>query len=123
MAFRREVFLKFRFDEKCGGYAWNDDDDIAYRVSKEYNNYFTPFAKVIHTMPRRNKKIDGYTHTKRVIIYHHYFFKKNLPKTILYIIAFWWSIIGLIIKNSLIALIKKDYHRIRGLIDGIKEII
>jgi GT2 family glycosyltransferase len=59
IAFRKEVIKEFRFDEKLNihGCCFGDDDDVAYRISRKYQNIYTPFAKLIHNQSpvRANK--------------------------------------------------------------------
>jgi glycosyltransferase involved in cell wall biosynthesis len=78
MAFRKEVISEFKFDESFHGYSWGEDDDIAYRVSRKYQNFYTPFAKFVHTgspSARSNK----YAGIKMGIENHYYLFRKNIP--------------------------------------------
>ncbi len=50
MAFKKEVFEKFRFDERMSRYALGEDFEFTTRIFKEYPNSFfiTPYAKLTH---------------------------------------------------------------------------
>ena len=118
MSFRREIFDEFRFDENLKGYAFMEDCDIAYRVSRKYQNIYTPFAKLIHNLSptARDKE---YARMKMMIKNHYYLFKKNFPQDFKHRFAFWWSVAGLFV----MALTGRNKEGIKGLMSGILDII
>jgi len=123
MAFKREVFMEFLLDEYFHGYVWNDDDDLAYRVSRKYQGYFTPFAKILHNQPRKTlEKVDPIAKKKKVE-YHYYFYKKNLPQDFKHKIAFYWSIVGFFVTETINGVIKRDLGGVKGLFIGLREIL
>ncbi len=123
MAFRTDTIKKLGFDENLGkgGYSWVEDDDIAYRTSRKYQNFYTPFAKIIHLRtPSSRDNID--VEMKKRIEHHYYLFKKNLPQDLKHKIAFYISILGFLIKEFIIWIIKRDIKGVKGLLIGIKNI-
>ncbi|RLG16076.1 hypothetical protein DRN63_04625 [Nanoarchaeota archaeon] len=60
MAFRREIFNRFRFDENLKGYAYMEDTLLTYSVFKEFPRglYMTPYAKCIHKRSIEGKKLN-----------------------------------------------------------------
>jgi glycosyltransferase involved in cell wall biosynthesis len=122
-AFRKEVISTFKFDENLNlhGCCFGDDDDIGYRVSRRYQNVYTPFAKAIHkpSLVRSNR----YAKNRLMILNHHYLFKKNLPQDITHTFAFWWSIVGLFIKEWITMVESGDSSGVRGLASGFINII
>jgi glycosyltransferase involved in cell wall biosynthesis len=117
MAFRKEIFNEFKFDENLRGYSFMEDDDIAYRVSRKYQNVYTPFEKLIHnTSPTaRDKK---YARMKMTIENHYYLFKKNFPQGFKHKFAFWWSVVGLFAMT----MVNGNKEGMKGLMSGILNI-
>ena len=110
MAFRREIFNEFKFDENLRGYSFMEDDDIAYKVSREHQNIYTPFAKLIHNVsPAARDK--AYARMKMTIENHYYLFKKNFPQDLKHKFAFWWSVVGLFV----MAIVNRNREGLRGL--------
>lgn len=117
MSFRREIFDDFKFDENLHGYCFMEDDDIAYRVSRKYQNIYTPFAKLVHNVSPVARDAD-YARMKMTIENHFYLFKKNFPQDIMHKFAFWWSVVGLFV----MAAISRNKKKLNGLKDGIVNI-
>jgi len=123
MAFRREIFEEFKFDEKLHGYSYMEDCDIAYRVSQKYQNIYTPFAKLVHNVSPISRDKE-YARMKMEIENHHYLFKKNFPQNLKHKFAFWWSVAGLFMRQSYDVIMRKEGGKegLKGLIDGIMSI-
>lgn len=114
-AYRREVLNEFKFDENLHGYCYMEDDDFSYRVSRVYQNVYTPLAKVIHNespLARDNT----YGKMKMLIENHYYLFHKNFPQDSVHRLAFWWSVVGLIVKMF----VTLDYRGLNGIFAGLK---
>ena len=96
-SYRREVFSKFKFEEKFTGFSPGDDVDLSYRVYKRFPGklYQTPYAKLIH-----KRTPIGRAPAKRLIlvgeIYHFFLVHKLGMGTIGYI-TFLWSRLGKLI--------------------------
>ena len=118
MSFRREVISEFMLDENLYGYSWGDDDDIAYRVSRKYQNFYTPHAKIIHDNSSPSTRGDKYTTMKRIVENNYYLFKKNLPQDFKHKFAFWWSVIGLFVMEGITTVVRGDSSGVRGLASG-----
>ena len=122
MAFRKDVIAEFKFDENFHGYSWGEDDDIAYRVSRKYQNLYTPSAKFVHTgAPSMGG--NKYAEMKMGIENHYYLFRKNLPQNLKHKFAFWWSVVGLFVNEAIMGGMKRDSRGVRGLASGMKEIL
>jgi len=87
MAFRREVFKEFRFDEDL---IRGQDVDFSFRVSSKYKILYVPEIKLLHKLSpsaRKNKRdfaID-------IIKSHRQLHKKSFPQDLKHLIPFWWS--------------------------------
>lgn len=116
MAYRKEIFKEFNFDENLKGNVTMEDVDFSRRVSYKYKLFYNPYAKLEHRHApsgrgnmRENKK--------RYLMCHHYLFYKNFySKNRLFIIPHWWSILGLIIYS----LIFESKEARKGYIDGLR---
>lgn len=102
MAFRREVITQVRFDEDLPYY---DDDDIGYRVSRRYKIIYAPKAKYIHNIASLGGQRRGLVRIIRDIKGYRHYFKKNLPQTLKYKIAFHWALLGLSIRGIIVTFI------------------
>lgn len=60
MAFRREIFNEFRFDENLKGYAYMEDRLFTYSIFKKFPHglYMTPHARCIHKQSSEGKGFD-----------------------------------------------------------------
>jgi glycosyltransferase involved in cell wall biosynthesis len=102
-AIYKNVYQNFKYDENFGRYGWNEEDDIAFRLTKEnYINYYTPFARLKHTMPERLNRNTSWGAFKIKVKYHKYFFDKNIEKDLKHTFVFYWSVIGMFIQDSLL---------------------
>ncbi|HML02147.1 MAG TPA: glycosyltransferase [Candidatus Bathyarchaeia archaeon] len=120
MAFRKEVLIQFTFDEADYMGGWMDDVDIAYRVSRKYQNIYTPYAKIIHNLATTgsasSRLTPAYRRAKKTMVSRYYLFKKNFPQTTKNILAFWWSVVGTLLQ----ALMTRQPAYIKGVIDGVR---
>lgn len=117
MAFRRDVILQFGFDENLYRYMYLEDDDIAYRISRKYQNYWTPFAKLEHIGPEQKR--DDFIRGKALFRNHLYLYKKNSPKTLKHKYAFFVSIIGWLGFEFFNGILKFDFSRFLGMVSNI----
>jgi len=92
-SYRSEVFRNFKFDENLSGWAFMEDDDFSYRVSRMYALYYTPFARATHLQsPHGRDKQDKIAEMQ--VVNHYYFFRKNMAYSSKNCLAFTWSEIG-----------------------------
>jgi GT2 family glycosyltransferase len=54
-AYRREIFDEYKFDENLKGPSLGEDDDLSFRISRKYRNYYTPFALALHKQSSANR--------------------------------------------------------------------
>ncbi len=95
MSVKKEVFEEFTFDEWFHGYSYQEDDDFTYRVSRKYQFLYTPFAELTHkTSPAARDNAEQVVAMKA--LNHFYFFRKNMPMTPKYCLAFLWAEIGIL---------------------------
>ena len=120
MSYKKEVFRDFYFDENLKGYAYLDDVDFSYRVSRKYKLVITPNAKLIHNTIRKSTN-EKYHEIK--IYYHYLIFNKLLTKNARTIAAFYISLLGNFIQSTSASLVYRKIGPIKGFFKGILDII
>lgn len=102
MAFRADVLKKHVFDEKLGRYAYMEDADFSWRVSREKKLFYNPHARLAHMVSpqARDKIVD----TRALYIKNYsYLFFKNVYKTRrIKILAYYWTVLGLFVEACLL---------------------
>ena len=118
MSFRREVFLRFRFDEWYDGYGLGEDMDFSYRVSRVHRLVQTPHARLVHRVSPVAREAIPRLH-EMTAVNHFYFVRKNLPSTPLTWLCFAWSEFG-----ELLSVLKTgDRAAIAGIMRGYRRIL
>jgi GT2 family glycosyltransferase len=120
MSFRREVFARERFDEALSGYAYLEDIDFSYRVSRNYKLVFLPSAKGDH-LKASASRLSRHQLLRMMIANHFYLHRKNMPQTLLNKLALWWAFFGLLILNSTRALRFRNPDHVTGMLAGLRE--
>ncbi len=110
MAFRKELFKTFLFDEKFHGYAYMEDCDIARRISYEKSLFFNPKAQLQHleSPVARDRIVDN--SAMFVYNYRYLFFKNFYTRNRLKFFAHWWSLGGLFLEAILLG----DRKKLKG---------
>jgi len=122
-AYRGDVLKEFNFDEnleRLSNYAYYEDFDISYRISRKYKLFINPRAKAIHRHSPSSRS-DFFKVNSVKIQNHYYLVKKHGFSKV----AFWWSTFGLLLAHVILLLLKpskKNLLSLAGLIEGIKKI-
>jgi GT2 family glycosyltransferase len=118
MAYRAEIFRDLKFEEKFPE-LYEEDGDLSYRVSKRYRNVYTPYAKLVHRESEaesaRYRLSRPYVRAKKTVESNYYHLKKNFPRTVKNTVAFWWSVIGMLVQG----MVMRDTEYFMGVINGI----
>lgn len=117
MAYRRAVFARHHFDERLGRYAYMEDVDLSYRVSRYAPLFYNPKARLQHMQSPLSR--DKMEENRAMFIrnYSYLFFKNMYPHARWRIILYWWSILGLFVQFLLI----RDLAFLRGYVRGLRE--
>jgi GT2 family glycosyltransferase len=115
MAYRGRVFQDYKFDENLKGYAYLEDVDFSFRVSKKYRLIYQPKARLIH-LPSTYLTADRRALKKQLVQHQTYLFRKNMPKNIRHYSGLWISLIGNLIYNGII---QRDPRACLGIIEGL----
>jgi GT2 family glycosyltransferase len=123
MSYRREIFLHYLFDEKLGQYAYMEDVDVAWRISRRYPLFYNPASRLQHCKSPANRAAISDRKALFIKNYSYLFFKNSFKQNRFSFIAYCWSIIGLFV----CALAARDKESIkgywRGLINFFNQII
>jgi len=99
-AFKRKVFDIFKFDENLNGYGSREDVDFSYRVSRQFKNYWTPYAKIIH-----NRSLQSRSELKIIkdkLKNSVYLFHKNFKEASFFqIFCFYWAFFGMFVLETI----------------------
>jgi GT2 family glycosyltransferase len=115
------VYPRRLFDQMCYDetiyYPPLEDHDFSKRLADAGEKaYYQASARVLH-----KKSASGRLPTaglQRVFVTHHfYMFRKNWPQTPLRRLAFWWSVLGLLLLNS------TRPQQFKGVLAGIANIL
>jgi GT2 family glycosyltransferase len=115
MAFRRDILKQFLFDEKLQGYSYLEDADIAYRISRDYQLFFNPNARLEHyeSPVARDRQVD----VSAMVMYNYsyIFFKNFYSENRLKIIGYFWSVCGLFLQSMYLG----DWQQLKGFWQGL----
>jgi len=117
MVYPREVFSQFLFDERLAGYAYMEDIDLSFRISRRYPLYYQPKARLEH-YPSGYRTYGSMELRRMMIQNHRYLFKKNQPQDLPHVLSHWISILGVFLYN---VLIQRDFMAAMGIIEGLRE--
>ena len=124
-AYRKKVLDEFKYDkmlEAVSPFAYYDDFDFSYSVSRKYKLVLNPRARYTHRTSFTSHWHVESSQTNSIKIQNHYYLvnKHNFSK-----IAFWWSTFGLLLAHAILSLLKtkENYSAFYGLIKGIKRIL
>ena len=115
MAYAKEVFSRYSFDENLNEYAYMEDVDFSYRISKEYKLVYQPEAKLEH-LATTFKTADSKMLRRMMVRNHFYLFRKNIPRDCRHIFGFLMSLIGLILYNAILV---RDIKACIGIAKGL----
>ncbi len=119
---RRQILEEFKYDEWYKGWAYTEDLDFSFTVSKRYKLVVLHSARVQHFPPPYNlKRLRSFG--KTTIKQRHHFVKKH-PQ--LSIPLFYWATLGRILNNVLYGIVKRRMEPILtalGYIAGVFDIL
>jgi len=116
MAFRREVLDHYQFDESLPGYGFMDDDDMAYRISRQYDCLYVADARLAHlSMPKERATLRS--HKRTLARVHLYLFHKNTSHSLPNVLAFGISILGLVLATCIV---ERSLSGAWGILEGVR---
>jgi len=94
--YRKSIFNDYAFDEMFEGYGLMEDVEFSHRVSMRNKLVCTSQAKLVHKRSP-SERINLRKYFEMTVFNHFYIFDKNVKKTKLDWIPFWWSDFGVIL--------------------------
>jgi GT2 family glycosyltransferase len=120
MSYRRAVFEVERFDEALSGYAYKEDIDFSYRVSRRFTLIQTPKARCDH-LKAPTQRLNSRNLQRMNLANQFYLHRKLMPQTARFRFALWWALLGLFILNLGKAIQTRDPGLVTGMIAGALE--
>jgi len=120
MSYRRRVFENERFDEALSGYAYKEDIDFSYRVSRRHALIQTPKAKCDH-VKSVSSRMSSHQLQRMNLANQFYLHRKLMPQHARYKAALWWALLGLFILNLGKAAQTRDPGLVTGMVSGAWE--
>jgi GT2 family glycosyltransferase len=96
MTFRREVLQRFRFDEGLKGGRFREDTDISRRVSREFQLYHLPSARLQHLLVQK-ARVSSSAAAVADLRNHRRIHKKNFDQSFRSRMAFRISVFGMFV--------------------------
>ena len=121
MSYRREVFEHERFDERLAGYAFKEDADFSYRVTKRgYVLVQTPKALIDH-LKTPSQRLSPFDSQRMNLANQLYLHRKNMPQTPKHKAALWWALTGHFLLSVGKVAQTRDPGWVTGLVVGVWE--
>ena len=119
MTARRDVAARVRFDERLSGYAYLEDEDFSYRLSRLGRIRFLPAARVVHKNVGAESKLGAGARefNRTVVVNRAYLFRKNFRRTPLARLQF-ALLIGVMVVHRAV---NREWAGVRGLLEGSVE--
>lgn len=119
-SFRREVFDELSFTDAYRRYAFGEDKDFTYRVSRRWKLMYTPLARLVH-LESSTMRPDMRTWGRKFVMGRWLFFRDYLRRGPLSTCLFGWALLGYGLDRLIIAAIKRspeEWRRVRGILDA-----
>lgn len=100
---RRQILEEFKYDEWFKGWAYVEDVDFSFTVSKKYKLVVVQSARVQHFPPPFNSK--KLCSLGRTLTIQRYYLVRKHPE--LSVALFYWATVGLIIGGFLYGIVKR----------------
>lgn len=120
-SFHKKVFDFFSFSEDYDhNYCQGEDKDFSYRVSKRFNLYIQPRAKLYHFLSPV-ERMAKYRRGRDLIFSAFRLFDRYVKRYPGQILLFYYSVLGYFIKFGVIAAMRKSESGERDRLRGIKD--
>lgn len=120
MSYRRDVFSHERFDESLAGYAYKEDIDFSYRVSRSFTLVQTPRARCDH-LKSTASRMASHQLQRMNLANQFYLHRKLMPQDTFHKAALWWALVGLFILNLGKSVQMRDPGLVTGMVVGAWE--
>lgn len=127
MSFRRKYIKDMYFDSNLESYPvaiW-EDVDFSFRVSRRTRLMINPSLKLEH-LKTPKERLNYFQLHSGVIQNQYVLFKKYITPTIPNILAYFWSLVGLVLGSIILAILfptPENVERLKGTLDGIKKLV
>lgn len=115
--YKRDVFLKYYFDENLGKYSYMEDCDLSWRISQDHELFFYPETMMFHNISKKNRLNIVENRAVYIRNYSYLFFKNFYSKNKFRIIGYIWSVTGLFVE----AILARNINYLKGYYLGLKS--
>lgn len=122
MLYRKEVFDTYMFDEIFEGYSLGEDAEFSHRVSKRHRLVYVKNAQLVHVVSN-DQRVNYQKYFEMAIFNHFYIFKKNVKRSALDWIFFYWSVVGITFFSFYLSLAENNLKALKGLLSGYGKIL
>jgi GT2 family glycosyltransferase len=121
--YRRSVFAKIRFAEELAGYGLYTDVDFSMRARAMGRLMVCPSARLIHHRSAIGR-LDAFSAAEMEAVNRYWLVRRHRPSPGCRI-AYWWSIVGVLILHGGRALARRPggTERLRGTVQGVRTIL
>ena len=121
---RTDILKRYRFNTWYEGYAYGNDKEASYRISREHILLCQPAAVGIHRKSQHSRTQD-YALGKMMVKNQFFFYRKTFKKHIWCFLFFAWALLGLVFIYLGGAIFSMQYnqriHKARGILAGLWE--
>lgn len=96
LALRRDVFRHVRFDEGYSGYSFGEDRDFSVRVSRRFELWWVPAARLIHKQTPASRLRRAQFSELRVLSWLR-FYRQCVDKTPYNLLCYLWLNVGFVV--------------------------
>ncbi len=122
---RADILRQYHFDEHYLGYAYGNDKDLAYRVSREWDLVCQPASKALHDKSPLSR-VNNYQLGKIKIENQFYFYRNHFHKQTLSPLFFAWALFGLFLLDLAGALFSSCFRErlagVRGMFHALSGV-
>lgn len=117
-SYYKDKFNEFRFDEE---FERCTDLEISFRMSRKYKFYQTPYAIARHCHSKLTH-LNERELNRLYMIYSYKLVKKHLPRKSIKWLAYYWSVVGMVMLSIVKSLIHLNSDPLIGTLEGLKSI-
>jgi hypothetical protein len=132
MSYRLSTLERHQFNERLEGYAFGEDREFGYRVSREGRLAIEQEAKCVHHMAAENR-LDHHRHGRLTTLLTYAFVLEHREEG-LSLLAFAWSVVGDLLRHGVLGAaalvgtgrrqsVSDSASHIRGILSGIGAIV
>lgn len=118
VAYRRDIWREYQFDETFTGHSTGEDTELSYRIGKHWKLVIDTRTYCLHDPAPATYKT-ARSLMANTLLFYHYHFRKNMRGTLSQWFQLLWIIIGYVLRG----VIRRDTRQLLGILDGWRGIM